>query len=147
MKKAIHLFRKLTPAILLLSLCLTMLGLGMSQAAAEGPAQNDVPAIAEILKTGAQRYIQLPDESSCLSSFKTRYIDRLEYDWCTATVIDDIDDLKDYQKACGPAVPVEKLPQLRTGRRHMPWAYEGSKVTVVAEENDMSCSRPMARSM
>ena len=40
---------------------------------------------------------------------------------------------------CGPCIPVERVPKLKTGRLNMPWAYEGTKVTVVAEENDMSC--------
>ncbi len=110
-----------------------------STAYADGSQLSGNDAISAVMNTGDNRFIEIPDESCCLSEFKTMYIAKLDYDWCTATKIDDIDDLKDYQKACGPAVPVERVPEPRSGRRHMPWAYEGTEVTVVAENNDMAC--------
>ncbi|MBQ7601290.1 MAG: hypothetical protein IJU49_03900, partial [Lachnospiraceae bacterium] len=92
-----------------------------------------------IRATGDDQYIQLPSEGSILSEFKTMYVDQLPYDWCTATRIEDPVEAEANQKACGPSVPVERVPEARSGRLQMPWAYSGSKVTVLAEENEMSC--------
>ena len=92
-----------------------------------------------IFATGDDKYIQLPDDNSYLPEFKTMYVDHLDYDWYIFTVISDEDDAREQQRTCGPCIPVERVPKLRTGRLNMPWAYEGTKVTVLAEENDMSC--------
>ncbi len=71
-----------------------------------------------ILATGDQKYIQLPDEASYLPEFKTKYAYNTIY--------------------IGPCTTVERYPMRRSGGA-MPFAYEGTKVTVVAEQNDMSC--------
>ena len=124
--------------LLALVLCLVM-------TAAMGPsafAEDVVPdnaAIEAIKETGDQKYIVLPQEESCLSSFKTMYVAHLDYDWLTPSLYKCPKIVKEQQKVCGPAIPVERISALRTGRQPMPWAYEGTKVTVVAEENDMSC--------
>ena len=139
MRRKLPRFARACLSFFLIWCCLLLDGAVLQYSFAEERGELEQPAIEAILETGAQRFIQLPDSASCLDTFETKYITKLEYDWWTATVIDDIDDLKEYQKACGPAVPVERVPQLRTGRRHMPWAYEGTEVTVVAKQDDMSC--------
>ena len=88
-----------------------------------------------ILATGDQKYIQMPAEESYLSEPRTMYITSLPYDWCTLDKTGDPDQMK----ACGPGVSVERVPEARSGRLTMPWAYEGTEVMVVAEENGMSC--------
>ncbi len=67
--------------------------------------------------TGDDVDIQLPDDECYLPEFKVRYA---------------------YNKNVGPCSSVEKYPQKNSGAT-MPYAYDGSKVTVVAEQNDMSC--------
>ena len=91
-----------------------------------------------ILATGDDRYVQLPEDGDYLPEFKTKYVDHLIYDGWVFNIFADLDDALENQKNCGPCIPVERVPALRTGRQNMPWCYEGSKVTVVAEENDMS---------
>ena len=127
--------------IMAMALCFVLAMGGLAPAAfADEAAESSNPAIQAILETGDQKYIVLPQEESCLSEFKTMYVDRLSYDWCTLEKYKCTPKLaKEQQKTCGPAIPVERISALRTGRQPMPWAYEGTKVTVVAEENDMSC--------
>ena len=91
-----------------------------------------------ILATGDDRYVQLPEDASFLPEFKTKFVDHLPYDGWVFYIFKDEDEARDNQKNCGPCIPVERVPALRTGRQNMPWAYEGSKVTVLAEENNMS---------
>ena len=71
-----------------------------------------------ILATEDQKYIQLPDEGSYLPEFKTKYAYNTVY--------------------IGPSTTVEKYPRRKSGGA-MQFAYEGTKATVVAEQNDMSC--------
>ncbi len=83
-----------------------------------------------IKATGDHRYIQLPKESSYLDEFKTRYVD-----------FSDVLIPIAYDQAIqmyGPSAPVERAPNLKTGLQ-MPFAFEGSEVTVVAEEKNFSC--------
>ncbi len=125
-----------------LALCLVMaLALpGFTPSAlADDEAEPANAAIQAIMETGDQKYIVLPQEESCLGEFKTRYVAHLDYDWVTPTLYKCKQIVKEQQKVCGPAIPVERISALRTGRQPMPWAYEGTKVRVVAEENDMSC--------
>ena len=91
-----------------------------------------------ILATGDDRYVQLPEDASFLPEFRTKFVDHLPYDGWVFYIFKDEDEARDNQKNCGPCIPVERVPALRTGRQNMPWAYEGSKVTVLAEENNMS---------
>ncbi len=74
-------------------------------------------------------YVQLPQDFSYLTEFKTMYIDRLEYDPTLPY---------SNKSTCGPSAPVEKVPALKTGRLPMPFVYEGTEVTVLAEEGSMS---------
>lgn len=94
--------------------------------------------LAAIRATGDEKLLQLPADESYLPEPKTMYSPRLAYDWWTTVIVEDPDDWPDYQKVCGPCIPVERVPMLRTGRQAMPWVYEGTEVTVLAEENNMS---------
>ena len=81
---------------------------------AEGGAQKGEELI---LATGDDKYIQLPDEESYLSEFKYMF---------------------SYHIYVGPCSPVEKYPKRFSGGK-MPYAYDGTKVLVIAEQNEMSC--------
>ena len=90
-------------------------------------AQNGLEAIKS---TGDHRFIQLPKESSYLEEFKTRYVDFRDVLIPTA----DGQAVQMY----GPSAPVERAPSMKGGLQ-MPFAFEDSMVTVVAEQNKMSC--------
>ena len=70
-----------------------------------------------ILATGDDRYIQLPDEDSYLPEFRTLYA---------------------FNNDVGPCSFVERKPMPRSGYT-MPYAYDGTEVTIVAEQDEMSC--------
>ena len=73
--------------------------------------------LAAIQSTGHTWGIVLPQEESYLEEWKTLYA----------------------RKAFrAPCLQVESAPKLLSGGT-LPWLYEGVEVTVVAEENDMSC--------
>ncbi len=97
-------------------LCLILL-LGVSAAvfADSDAAERGRAAIEE---TGWADVIVLPKEESYLPAWKTLYA----------------------RKAFkAPCLRVERISELHTGRQVMPYLYEGTEATVVAEENDMSC--------
>ncbi len=71
-----------------------------------------------ILATDYGKNIVLPKEESYLEEWKTLYCRKAWY---------------------APSLWVESISQLQSGVPCQPMLYEGSKVTVVAEENDMSC--------
>ena len=71
----------------------------------------------------------MPKEESYLSEHKTLYVKKIPLDSLSLPV----------KYVSGPAIPVERISELGTGRQQMPFAYVGTRVTVVAEENDMSC--------
>ncbi len=74
--------------------------------------------LAAIQATGWADSLVLPKEESYLKEWKTGYA----------------------RKAFkAPCLRVERVSALRTGRQVMPYLYEGTEATVVAEENDMSC--------
>ena len=83
-----------------------------------------------IMATGDHRYIELPKESSYLEEFKTRYVDFRD-------VLIPIADDQAVQMY-GPSAPVERVASMKGGLQ-MPFAFEDSTVTVVAEQNNMSC--------
>ena len=91
-----------------------------------------------ILATGDDRYVDLPDDDSYLSEFKTRYVAHFDYDSQVFDIFKDREEALKNQRVCGPAVPVERVVDWHLGRQKMPWAYEGTKVTVLAEKDDMS---------
>ena len=83
-----------------------------------------------IKATGDHRYIELPKESSYLEEFKTRYVDFRD-------VLIPTTDGQAVQMY-GPSAPVERYATTKGGPQ-MPFAFEDSTVTVVAEQNNMSC--------
>ena len=91
-----------------------------------------------IRATKDDRYVDLPDDDSYLSEFKTRYIAHFDYDSQVFDIFKDREEALKNQRICGPSVPVERVVNWRLGRLKMPWAYEGTKVTVLAEKDDMS---------
>ncbi|MCR5136756.1 MAG: hypothetical protein K6C12_06625 [Oscillospiraceae bacterium] len=107
----------------------SMLNDSKAAVAEERAAANRANAKEMIMATGDQQYIVMPEESSYLSEYKTRYIMEIPLDSCNRPV----------KYVSGPCVPVERISQLGTGRQPQPFAYVGTRVTVVAEENDMSC--------
>ncbi len=96
--------------ILTFALLLTIL----PEVYAEGGIQEGRELIAS---TGDDIYIQLPEEDSFLKEFKVMYA---------------------FNKNVGPCSSVEKFPKKNSGAT-MPYAYDGTKVTVVAEQDGMSC--------
>lgn len=81
----------------------------------ENAAQKGLDAIRS---TSHWDYIQLPQEESYLDEWKTLYGRKAWY---------------------APSLFVESVPMLKSGAPERPFLFEGTEVTVVAEENDMSC--------
>ena len=107
-------------------LCAVSLLLPLSASAfAEGGTAAE-RGLEAIRATGDDKLIQLPKEESYLENFKTRYAD-----------ISTLRDLKG-RLVGGPCAPVDRFPNPQSGMQ-MPYAYNGTKVTVVAEEKNMSC--------
>ena len=120
---------KRTISILLAAVCL-LLACGAPSAKAESQGMTGMasesgqlvsPAekgLAAIRASGWADALVLPEEESYLDEWKTLYA----------------------RKAFkAPCLRVERIAELHTGRQVMPYLYEGVEVTVVAEENDMSC--------
>ena len=87
--------------------------------AAEEAAQREAAerGLAAIQETRFPEYLVLPKEESYLKEWKTGYA----------------------RKAFkAPCLRVERISQLHTGRDVMPYIYEGTEATVLAEENKMS---------
>lgn len=104
-----------TGLALLVCLLLTLL-LPLS-AAAEGqtPAERGLAAIAEAYNA---KCIILPKEESYLDEWKVLYARKPWYQ---------------------PNLTVESVPWLKSGAPRQAHLFEGTRVTVVAEQNDMSC--------
>lgn len=107
--------RKMRKTLILL--CMICLLLPMLSAYAEegDAAQRGLEAIQS---TAHWDYIQLPKEDSYLDEWKTLYGRKAWY---------------------APSLFVESVPMLKSGAPVRPFLFEGTEVTVVAEENDMSC--------
>lgn len=103
--------------ILSMLLCLLALSLLMPAAFAEEKTAAE-RGLEAIMATGHGRQIVLPQEESYLEEWKTLYCRKAWY---------------------APSLYVESLPQLQSGVPTQHMLYEGTEVTVVAEENDMSC--------
>ena len=73
---------------------------------------------AAIKATEHWDYIQLPKPESYLDEWKTLYGRKAWY---------------------APSLWVESVPILNSGAPYRPFLFEGTEVTVVAEENDLSC--------
>ncbi len=112
MKEVWQQMKRMVSAIL----CVIML-LGVPAAAFADSADAE-KGLAAIKATGWADTIVLPQEESYLSEWKTLYARRAF-------------------KA--PCLRVERISQLHTGRQVMPYLYEGTEVTAIAEENKMSC--------
>ena len=103
--------------LVLFLICLLAVLLLPLSASAEGKTAAE-RGYEAIMGTGHGDLIILPKEESYLEEFKTLYTRKAWY---------------------APSLYVERLPQLQSGVPPMPNLFEGTEVTVVAEENDMSC--------
>ena len=102
----------------MLLLCLVVLVL-LPAATAFADGQSAAERGLEAIEgTRNWKFLTLPQEESYLSEWKTLYARRAF-------------------KA--PCLRVERISQLHTGRQVMPYLYEGTEVTAIAEENKMSC--------
>ncbi|MBO6016986.1 MAG: hypothetical protein J6P42_03015, partial [Oscillospiraceae bacterium] len=87
-------------------------------AAADPPLTAAERGLAALQATGKADRIQLPKEESYLREWKTLYA------------------RKAFKSPCLAVEPVPKYPSMLPTLHYL---YEGVEVTVVAEENDMSC--------
>lgn len=113
---------RILSAVCLLAL---LLSLPVAAFADDGASSASQKGLEAIQATGDQKYIQLPKEESYLDEFETRYVD-----------FSDVLIPTGYNQAIrmgGPSAPVECRPDM-TGGRNMPGAYQGSEVTVLAEQ-------------
>lgn len=113
---------RILAAVCMLALLLTLPVFAFAEGEVSSAAQKGLEAIRS---TGDDKYIQLPKEESYLAEFKTRYVDFS--DVLITTGVNQAVPMG------GPSAPVECRPDMNGGRR-MPFAFQGSKVTVVAEQ-------------
>jgi len=107
--------KKLISFILLLSLALCLLPGSLACAEEPSAAERGL----EKLQTARNwQRIVLPKEESYLDEWKTLYARRAWF---------------------APNLAVMSAPELDSGLPNAPYVFEGTQVTVVAEENDMSC--------
>ncbi len=106
-----------TKRLLSLLICLLLVSLFPLTAFAEGKTAAE-RGYEAILATKTGKNIVPPKEESYLEEWKTLYCRRAWY---------------------APSLYVESLPQLQSGVPTQANLFEGTEVTVVAEENDMSC--------
>ncbi len=102
--------------ILCLLLLLALLPAPLQARAAEPTAAER--GLEAVMATGHGNLIVLPQEESWLAEWKTLYGRAAWY---------------------APSLYVESVPAQQSGAPVMPNLFEGTEVTVVAEENDMSC--------
>ena len=100
--------------------------------AEEGTTAAAEKGLEAIQTTGDQKRIQLPKESSYLDEFRIRYVD-----FSDVMIPQHIDGKDILVQMYGPSAPVESKPNLKGVQ--MPSAYQGAKVTVVAEQKNYSC--------
>ncbi|MBR1456616.1 MAG: hypothetical protein IJ594_05595, partial [Oscillospiraceae bacterium] len=86
-------------------------GLSTSTSNASGPSAKDITA------TGDNKTIVMPDVSSYLSDYAVMYINAGK----------------------GHSVYAHKQPGTKNNEKYMPFAYHGSQVTVLAQQNGFSC--------
>ena len=107
--------RRLTSVLVLLSLVFLLLPGVCAQAEEKTAAERGL----ELIKTARNwKTILLPQEESYLDEWKTLYPRKAWH---------------------APSLAVRSVPDLTTLWNNAPYVYEGTTVTVVAEENDMSC--------
>ena len=100
--------------------------------AEEETSSAEEKGLEAIQETGDQKRIQLPKESSYLEEFRIRYVD-----FSDVMIPHHIDGKDVLIQMNGPSAPVESKPNLKGVQ--MPSAYQGAKVTVVAEQKNYSC--------
>lgn len=100
-----------------LLICLLLVSSLPAAAFADGQSAAE-RGLEAIMATGRGDRIVLPKEESYLEEWKTLYCRPAWY---------------------APSLYVESLPQLQSGVPTQPNLFEGTEVSVVAEENDMSC--------
>ena len=113
---------RILAAVCLLALLLSLPVFAFADDGTSAAAQKGLEAIQA---TGDQKYIQLPKDDSYLEEFRTCYVD-----------FSDVLIPTGYNQVVpmgGPSAPVECRPDMNGGRR-MPYAFQGSEVTVVAEQ-------------
>ena len=103
--------------LLSLLICMLLIPLLSLTAFAEGNTAAE-RGYEAILATGTGKNIVPPKAESYLEEWKTLYCRKAWY---------------------APSLWVESISQLRSGVPCQPMLFEGTEVTVVAEENDMSC--------
>lgn len=107
--------RKLTYLVLLFCLVFLMLPGGRALAAEPTAAERGL----EMIQTARNwQSIRLPQEENYLETWKTLYPRKAWH---------------------APNLPVMSAPEVKSGLPNAPYVFEGMEVTVVAEENDMSC--------
>ena len=106
-----------TKRLLSLLICLLLIPLLSLTAFAEGKTAAE-RGYEAILATDTGKNIVPPKAESYLEEWKTLYCRKAWY---------------------APSLWVESISQLQSGVPCQPMLYEGTQVTVVAEENDMSC--------
>ena len=122
-----HRSTRIVSVLCILAILISLPVLAFAEEETSSAAEKGLEAIKA---TGDHRYIQLPKESSYLEEFETRYVD----------FSDVLIPTPDGQATpmYGPSAPVERKPSTKGGLQ-MPFAFFGSKVTVVAEQGKMSC--------
>ena len=105
------------PQKCLLLALLLCLALSLPAAYAEGESAAE-RGLAKIKTARNWDAIVLPQEESYLDEWKTLYARKAWY---------------------APSLFVETIPRLKSGVSPQGFLFEGTEVTVVAEENDMSC--------
>ena len=107
--------KKLISLLLLFSLVFLLLPGAAAQAETPDAAARGL----EKIKTARNwQGVVLPQEESYLDEWKILYTRKAWY---------------------SPSLPVMTRPELNSGYSNAPYVFEGTEVTVVAEENDMSC--------
>ena len=121
-----HQYRRFLAVLCVFAMLFSLPVLAYADDDSSAAAQKGLEAIKA---TGDYKRIQLPKDSSYLDEFKTRYVD-----------FSDVLIPVAYDQAVqmyGPSAPVERIPS-KNGLQ-MPFAFQGSTVTVVAEQKDYSC--------
>ena len=121
-----HQYRRFLAVLCVFAMLFSLPVLAYADDDSSAAAQKGLEAIKA---TGDHKRIQLPKDSSYLDEFKTRYVD-----------FSDVLIPVAYDQAVqmyGPSAPVERIPS-KNGLQ-MPFAFQGSTVTVVAEQKDYSC--------
>ena len=119
-------WRKMMAGICTLAMLASLPVLGFADDPDAETASCAASGLDAIRATGDDRYIQLPKEENCLQTPVTRYVDVQNVLYQNASV--------GYSQMFHSA-PVERKPTAKGGEQ-MPYVYQGTKVTVIAEETE-----------